>query len=59
MTAIPLDWIKHYVDQFLEVAGRLPEGKMRDAALLRAEHAMDLVQAWKESKSKGGGASGS
>ena len=46
--AIPLEWIKHYVDRLLETAEKFQEGPMRDAALLRAEHAMDMVAAWKE-----------
>ena len=46
--AIPLSWIKRHIDVWLEVAKKLPEGKMRDAALLRADYAMDLVQAWRK-----------
>lgn len=47
----PIDqaWIKHYVDQMLDIATKLT-GPMRDAALLRADHAMDLVKAWRERK---------
>jgi len=50
---IPLEWIRKYVDQIIEVAGRMPEGKLRDALLLRADNVMDLVKAWKDSN-KGG-----
>lgn len=47
--SIPESWIKHYVDQLLEIAGTLPEdSKMRDAVLLRAITGMDLVKAWRE-----------
>lgn len=52
---IPSDWIKRYVDQWLEVADHLkPDGANADspmyrAALLRAEYAMDLVEAWRAS----------
>jgi len=50
--AIPEVWIQKYVDQLLEIAGRLSEGPMRDAVLLRADHAMDLVKAYRETKDK-------
>jgi hypothetical protein len=46
--AIPEEWIKKYVDQLLELAGRLEPGAMRDAMLLRADHVMDLVHAWRK-----------
>ena len=47
--AIPLDWIKHYIDQLLEFAKKAgPNSKMGAAAMVRADHAMDLVQAWKD-----------
>ncbi len=45
--SIPEVWIKAYIDQLLEIAGKFPEGPMRDAALLRADHAMDLVKAYR------------
>jgi hypothetical protein len=45
--SIPETWISAYVDQLLVIAGRLPDGGMRDAALLRADHVMDLVKAWR------------
>lgn len=46
--AIPEEWVKKYVDQLLEIAGKLGPGPMRDAALLRADYVMDLVKAWRE-----------
>lgn len=46
---IPQLWIKEYVDTLLRFAERLPEGSpMRDSTLLRADHAMDLVKAFRE-----------
>lgn len=51
--AVPMEWIKGYVDQLLAAAPKFPEGKMRDACLLRADHALDLVTAWKEHKVQG------
>ena len=44
----PIDqrWIQTYCDKFLEVAGRLPEGVLRDATLRRVECCMDLLEAW-------------
>ena len=48
MKEIPQEWINKYVDRLLYAAGKLPEGAMRDACLLRAEHAMDLVKAFRE-----------
>jgi hypothetical protein len=51
--AIPLEWIGNYVDQLLEVAAKFsPHSPMQAAALLRADHTMDLVKAWKESKER-------
>lgn len=48
-SSIPQTWVRDYVDKLLELAARLPEGGMRQATLSRAEHAMDLVEAWRES----------
>lgn len=48
MKPIPQEWIKQYVDKLLLTAEKLPEGKMRDAILLRIDHAMDLVKAFRE-----------
>lgn len=45
---IPQQWIKNYVDRLLTIVKELEPGRMRDAVLLRAEHAMDLVQAYRE-----------
>jgi len=50
MNAIPEEWIKKYIDGLLEGAQKLEPGNFRDAIVLRAEHAMDLVQAYHESK---------
>jgi hypothetical protein len=51
----PIDqrWINDYCGQWLKIAERLPTGAMRDAALLRAEYVMDLVEAWQERKAGG------
>lgn len=46
---IDQEWIKKYIDQLLELAGKLPTGPMRDACLLRADTVMDMVKAWRES----------
>lgn len=46
---IPQEWIKKYVDQMLDLAKKLGPGPMQDACLLRADHAMDLVKAFRES----------
>ena len=46
--AIPTEWIKRYVDTLLEFAAKDPESKMAQAAMLRADHTMDLVKAWRE-----------
>lgn len=48
--AIPEEWIKAYVDQLLEAANRLSPGGFRDAIVSRADHAMDLVVAYRESQ---------
>ena len=46
---IPQKWIRDYVDAFLRLAMELNPGSMRDAVTLRADHAMDLVESWRES----------
>ena len=51
MTPIPQEWIRDYVDKLVHMANQL-SGSMRDATLLRADHAMDLVEAFRESRSK-------
>jgi hypothetical protein len=44
-------FIRDYVDKLLRMAATLPEGApMREAAMLRADHALDLVKAWRESQ---------
>lgn len=46
---IPQEWVKRYIDQLLTVAGELPVGSpMRDAMLERADHAMDMVEAFRK-----------
>jgi len=44
-------WIRDYVDQMINVAKQFEEESiMREATLLRADHAMDLVKAWRREK---------
>lgn len=45
---IDQEWVKQYVDALLNFAGKAGPGPMQSAALLRADHAMDLVKAWRE-----------
>ena len=47
-TPIDQRWVQHYCEEFLEVAGQLPEGKLRDAVMLRVDNVMDLVEAWQK-----------
>jgi hypothetical protein len=44
---ISIGWINEYVDKTLAIASSLPPGPFRDAICSRAEHAMDLVEAWR------------
>lgn len=48
--AIPMDFIKAYFESLVEAAIEFGDSNvaMRDAALSRADHITDLVQAWKE-----------
>lgn len=55
---IPQEWIKRYVDTLLQFAKGF-DGAMRDSSLLRAQHAMDLVAAFRESCTKSLGNNGS
>ena len=48
MRDISIEWLRHYIDVLVEYTQSLPEGKFRDAIALRAEHALDLAQAWNE-----------
>ncbi len=49
MAAIPEEWIKRYVDKLLDFAKSAgPSTLMGTAAMMRADHAMDLVRAWRE-----------
>lgn len=44
---IPVAWIQKYVDTLIEVAEHMPQhGAMHTSTLLRADHAMDLLEAW-------------
>ena len=46
--AIPLGWIKKYTEELLAAAKLVgPESKMGQATLLRVDHIMDMVKAWK------------
>jgi hypothetical protein len=47
MDAIPDEWIKQYVDKWIALAERFPPGGMRDAAIARAGHVMDMVEVWR------------
>jgi hypothetical protein len=51
---IPQEWIRDYVDKLVHTARDLPEkGRMRNAVLLRADHIMDMVDAFHESQLRG------
>lgn len=51
MNAIPLDWIKKYVNELLEAAGKFgPDSSMGKACLNRAEIVLDMVKVFKEKK---------
>jgi hypothetical protein len=50
MVDIPQEWIRDYVDQLIEVAKTFPpHSVMKQAAMVRAEYIMDLVEAFRES----------
>ena len=52
--SIPEMWIMEYVTKLLSVAKELDENSvMRQSVALRASHAMDLVEAFRESKANG------
>ena len=47
---IPQEWVKKYVDKLIDMAKQFDENSlMRTTCLMRAEHAMDLVKAFRES----------
>jgi len=50
-TTEPIDqgWIKIQVDTLLDVAKKMGPGPMQYAILLRVDHYIDLVKAWRES----------
>ena len=51
--AIPLEYIKKYTGELLEIAAdKLIDRDFKFAVLQRANHILDLVQAWKENESK-------
>ena len=53
MSAIPAKWIQGYVDQLLDVAGRIgPNTPMGLRMLERADIVMDLVEAWRTRDAK-------
>jgi hypothetical protein len=45
---IPVKWILEQIDTWVEIGKRLESGPMSAAAYRRAEHFMELVEAWKE-----------
>ena len=47
-TAIPEKWVKEYVEKLLETAAKFPRGRMRKVTLLRVDHIMDMVEAYRE-----------
>lgn len=53
MKPVPQEWIKEYIDKLLGVAKQLPHtDKMHHAILLRVDHIIDLVKAWREHEKK-------
>lgn len=47
--SIPLHWVQIYVDRLLQSANEMgPQTAMGQAMILRANHAMDLVEAWEK-----------
>lgn len=53
--AIPEKWIKEYVDRLINIAKEFNDGPMRNAAGLRADHIMEMVEAWREHQKKNAG----
>lgn len=45
----PIDpeWVKKYIDDLLAAAQKIAPGAFRDAIVSRAEHVLDMVEAWK------------
>ncbi len=53
--AIPETWIKRYMAQLLWCAAKFKDGSaMQIAALQRADHAMDIVKAYRDTQRKEG-----
>ena len=51
---IPQEWIKRYVDELLDFAKKLRENDpMRQSCMLRADHVMDLVRAFRKFGNRG------
>lgn len=51
---IPQEWMKGYIDELLKFANDCgPNSVMGQSALLRADNAMDIVKAWRESHAGG------
>lgn len=49
MEPIPQKWVQEYASKLLSLTEKLSVGDpMRVMATLRAEHAMDLLKAWRE-----------
>lgn len=46
--AIPMEFIKAYVDSLIEFANKLRGSTNVEATMLRADHIMELVKAWQE-----------
>ncbi|MGH2613258.1 MAG: hypothetical protein ACRDFB_09480 [Rhabdochlamydiaceae bacterium] len=47
MANISIEWIENYVDTLLKVGEKMESGPFKDAVLLRATHALDMLDAWK------------
>ena len=48
MKDIPQEWIKNYVDNLIKAAKMFGDTPMGNAAVLRADHIMDMVEAFHE-----------
>lgn len=50
---IPQEWVKKYVDNLVRIAKALPENSdLRAVVAVRAENALDLVKAFRESQER-------
>lgn len=51
--AITVEWINEYASKLMDLAEQITQDHdMRASLLLRAEHALDLIDAFKASKEK-------